>query len=183
MIVQPGTIGELLVQSLFFASLALIPLSIGMAVLRSHLWDIDLIIRRTLIYSLLTAALAMIYVGCVFLAQIVFQRNTQQASSLVIVLSTLTIAALFAPLRRRIQRGIDRRFYRRKYDLTRTLEVFNIYLRNEVDLDQMSNRLVSVVEETLQPRQVSLWLRATSGRAVNEIGRVDHEKNEIRISS
>jgi hypothetical protein len=107
----------------------------------------------------------------------------QQTSSLAVVLSTITIAALFAPLRRRIQNGIDRRFYRRKYDLARTLEAFNTFLRNEVDLDQMSNRLVSVVEETLQPRQVSLWLRATSGQAVNEIGRVDHEKNEIRIHS
>jgi hypothetical protein len=137
----------------------LFPLSIGIAMLRSRLWDIDILINRTLVYSMLTASLALLYVGLVLALQFLLRGLISQTSDIAIVGSTLAIAALFQPLRHHFQRVIDRRFYRQKYDATRTLAVFSAALRNEVDLEQLSEQLVAVVEETMQPTHVSLWLR------------------------
>src|SRR6266576_4911754 len=157
-----GTVfGVLIDNTLFHFVVVLIPLSIGFSILRYRLYDIDLLINRTLVYSTLTVMLALIYFGSVFVLQNLVRGFTGQEgqSPLIIVGSTLVIAALFQPLRRRIQRIIDRRFYRQKYDAARTLATFSATLRNEVDLSQLSEQLVAVVQETMQPTHVSLWLR------------------------
>ncbi len=140
-------------------SLLLIPLFIGIAILRSRLWDIDVIIRRTLIYGTLTAILALVYWGGVVVLQMLLRPLVGIESELAIVASTLAIYALFQPFRRRIQAFIDRRFYRRKYDAAQVLAAFAATARDEVDLDRLTNELVGVIEETLQPEHVSLWLR------------------------
>jgi hypothetical protein len=138
---------------------ALIPLSIGMAILRSRLWDIDLLIRRTLVYAALTGLLALAYFGSVLVLEGFVRLLTGQSQSQVVtVVSTLAIAALFVPVRRRVQAFIDRRFYRRKYDAARTLAQFGANLRDEVNLDDLSTHLLDAVDETLQPASVSLWL-------------------------
>jgi serine phosphatase RsbU (regulator of sigma subunit) len=138
-----------------------IPVAVGVAVLRYRLYDIDLIINRTLVYGMLTGILAFVYLGSVVLLQDVFNALTGQEEQrqLAIVVSTLAIAALFIPLRRRIQAFIDKRFYRSKYDARKTLEAFSAKLRDEIDLDALSEALVAVVRETMQPTRVSLWLR------------------------
>jgi hypothetical protein len=138
-----------------------IPTAVGIAILSYRLYDIDLLINRTLVYGSLTGLLALVYLGGVTATQAIFQAFTGQErrSQLAVVISTLVIAALFTPLRRRIQSFIDRRFYRRKYDARKTLEAFSSKLRNETDLDALSEDLTSVVRETLQPAHVSLWLR------------------------
>jgi hypothetical protein len=135
------------------------PISIGIAMVRYRLYDIDLIINRTLVYGALTVVLIAIYFGGIVVLQRTFVVLTGQESTLAIVASTLLIAALFAPLRRRIQSFIDRRFYRRKYDARKTLESFSATLRDETNLDSVSEDLVEVVRETMQPAHVSLWLR------------------------
>jgi hypothetical protein len=138
-----------------------IPIATGIAILRYRLYDIDRIINRTLVYGLLTVMLALIYFGGVATIQAIFRALTgqEQQPQLAIVVSTLMIAALFNPLRRRIQSFIDRRFYRRKYDARKTLEAFSARLRDETDLDALSDDLVGAVRETMQPAHVSLWLR------------------------
>ena len=146
---------------LFPAGLLLIPLSIGFSILRYRLYDIDVLINRTLVYGTLTVSLALVYFGLVIGLQALVRLFTGEAlqSPVVIVASTLAIAALFQPLRHGIQAIIDRRFYRSKYDAARTLEEFSLTLRNELELSQLSEQLLNVVQETMQPTQVSLWLR------------------------
>jgi hypothetical protein len=136
------------------------PISIGIAIVRYRLYEIDALINRSLVYALLTAISAAVYFGAVVLLQRVFVLLTGDRSTLAIVASTLLIAALFNPLRRLIQSFIDRRFYRRKYDARKTLEAFSAKLRDETDLDALSGDLVGVVSETMQPAHVSLWLRS-----------------------
>jgi hypothetical protein len=144
-----------------FGSLLLIPLSIGVAIVYDRLWDIDIVIHRTLVYGILTASLALVYFGGVAVAQAVFHAFTgqQQQAQLAVVGSTLVIAALFNPLRRRIKSFIDKRFYRSKYDARKTLEAFSATLNQETDLDALSDDLVTVVRRTMKLTPVSLWLR------------------------
>ncbi len=146
-------------QLLLLASLTGLPIAVGVAILRYRLYDIDLLINRTLVYGSLTAILALVYLGGVVSLQYAFRALTGQESQLAIVASTLAIAALFNPLRRRVQGFVDRRFYRRKYDARKTLEAFSVKLREETDLDTLNAELVGVVRETMQPSHVSLWLR------------------------
>jgi hypothetical protein len=136
-----------------------LPVAVGIAILRYHLYNIDLIINRTLVYGSLTAVLVLVYLASVVLFQELFRTLFGQKSQLVVVASTLAIAALFNPLRRRIQGFIDRSFYRRKYDAVKTLEAFSKKLREETNLDALSGNLIDVVEETIRPAHVSLWLR------------------------
>ena len=139
--------------------LLLIPISIGAAILRYRLYDIDVIINRALVYATLTLTLALTYFSSVALLQYLLRSLTGQEAQLTIVASTLVIAALFQPLRSRIQNTIDRRFYRKKYDAARTLAAFSARLRNDRDLEQLNAELLSVVRETMQPEHASLWLR------------------------
>jgi hypothetical protein len=136
-----------------------LPLSAGIAILKYRLYEIDLIINRTLVYGSLTAVLAVSYEGGIVALQHVFRFVSAQESEVAVVATTLVIAAMFEPLRRRIQEFVDRRFYRSKYDARKTLESFNARLRNETDLNALSNDLVRVCRDTMQPQHVSLWLR------------------------
>jgi hypothetical protein len=136
-----------------------IPIATGIAIFRYRLYDIDRIVNRALVYGALTASLALVYLGGVVSLQYAFRTLAGGNSQLAVVASTLAIAALFNPLRHRIQGFIDRRFYRRKYDATKTLEAFGAKLRDETDLDRLGDEMVSVVRETMQPAYVSLWLR------------------------
>jgi hypothetical protein len=154
---QPLWLGVL--QDVELLSFAGIPVAVGIAVLRYRLYDIDVIINRTLVYGSLTATLIALYFGGIVVLQRLFVLLTGQQSTLAVVASTLLIAALFNPLRRRIQSFIDRRFYRRKYDARKTLEAFTAKLRDETDFDALNAELVGVVNETIQPAHVSLWLR------------------------
>ena len=158
----PEEVGARMLSMLLMDAFGLlIPLSIGIAVLRSRLFDIDIVINRTLVYGSLTVSLAVVYFGGVTVTQAIFRALTgqEQQPQLAIVISTLVIAALFNPLRQRIQSFIDRRFYRSKYDAIKTLEAFSVKLRDETDLSALSAELVGVVRETMQPAHVSLWLR------------------------
>jgi hypothetical protein len=150
---------------LFFSAVSTIPVATGIAILKYRLYDIDRIINRTLVYGSLTVTLAAAYLGSIVVLQTLQKRlfvlitGQAEQSQLAIVVSTLVIAALFTPLRRRIQSFIDRHFYRSKYDAAKTLEAFSAKLRDETDLDALSDDLVGVVRETMQPLHISLWLR------------------------
>jgi hypothetical protein len=133
--------------------------AVGIAILRYRLYDIDIIINRTLVYGSLTATLVLIYFGSVVGLQYILRTLTGQESQLAIVVSTLAIAALFNPLHRRIQSSIDRLFYRRKYDAAKTLEEFSAKLRDETDLEALNSDLLRVVQNTMQPEHITLWLR------------------------
>jgi hypothetical protein len=141
--------------------LTIVPLSLSIASLRYRLYDIDIVINRTLVYGTLTVMLALVYFGGVATTQAILRTiiGHEEQPQLAKVVSTLVIAALFTPLRRRIQFFIDRSFYRRKYDARKTLEAFSAKLRDETDLDALSDDLVGVVRETMQPAHVSVWLR------------------------
>src|SRR5215204_5906222 len=149
---------------LIMTGLMVIPVSVGIAIMRYRLYDIDRIINRTLVYGSLTALLALVYLGGVTATQALIRTITsqEQLPQLVVVASTLIIAALFNPLRRRIQSIIDRSFYRKKYDAAKTLVGFSVKLREETDLEALNDELVGVVRETMQPAHVSLWLRPES---------------------
>jgi len=167
-LLQPGiskVLYGLSVTTVVNLSLLLIPLAIGVAILRYRLWDIDVLINRTLVYGSLTVTLALVYFGGVAATEAIFRAITgqEQQPQLAVVVSTLVIAVLFTPLRRRIQGFIDKRFYRRKYDARKTLEDFSATLRDETDLDALSDDLISVVSETMQPAHVSLWLHPERG--------------------
>jgi hypothetical protein len=144
---------------LFLAGASTIPVAVGIAILRHRLYDIDLIINRALVYGSLTVLLASTYVGGVVGLQAVLRALSGQESTLAVVASTLAIAALFGPLRRRMQALVDRRFYRNKYDAAKTLAAFNARLREETDLKALREDLVGVTREAMQPEHVSLWLR------------------------
>jgi hypothetical protein len=154
---------EFFASTLGIVATAAISTAVGVAILRYRLYDIDLLINRTLVYASLTVLLAATYFAGVVGLQYVFRAVTGQGSTLAVVASTLLIAALFSPLRRRIQSLVDRRFYRRKYDAAKTLEAFSTRLREETQLDTLSDDLVGVVTRTVQPAHVSVWLRPETG--------------------
>ena len=145
-----------ILNSIVFGSLWI---AIGVSILKYHLYDIDVLINRTIVYGTLTALLVAMYVGSVVSLQGALRTLSGQESQLAVVGSALLIAALFAPLRRRIQSFIDRRFYRRKYDARKTLEIFSARLRDETDLEALNAELVELIRETMQPAHVTLWLR------------------------
>jgi hypothetical protein len=167
---RPDTLYALLVYPDYFLIICILAGSFGIAILRFHLYDIDVIIRRTLIYGTLTAILAAVYFGVVIGGQAAVGRVAPQASQspVIIVATTLLIVVLFTPLRRSLQAGIDRRFYRSKYDAARILEAFAATLRIETDLSELSEQLMAVVQETMQPASVSLWLRKSGKTPMNE---------------
>jgi hypothetical protein len=145
-------------ELVWYAVMIAFPFALAVAVLKYRLYDIDLIIRRTLIYGALSVGLAVVYWASVVLLQQVL-RPIVQGSDLAIVGSTLAVAAVFQPLRRRIQTTVDRRFYRQRYDASRTLEVFGARLRDDIDLDNLSSELLAIVHRTMQPKRASVWLR------------------------
>ncbi|OQZ00342.1 MAG: hypothetical protein B6D41_00145 [Chloroflexi bacterium UTCFX4] len=151
----------------------ILPISLTFAILRSRLFDIDIIIRKTVTYTLVVALLAAVYFGSVILLQQLFANITGQRSEVITVLSTLAIAALFVPLRNRIQDAIDKRFYRKKYDAQKVLQKFSETVRDETDLDKLTAELVKVVQETMQPKSVSVWLKKTGD---GETGRQGNKK-------
>jgi hypothetical protein len=157
-----------LLEDVMLLSFCGIPVAIGFAILKYRLYDIDILINRALVYGSLTAMLVLLYVGGVVSLQHAFRVLTGQGSTLAVVASTLAIAALFDPLRRRVQEFVDRRFYRRKYDAAKTLEAFSTKLRDETDLATLDGDLVGVVRKTMQPSHVSLWLRPDSAPKKDE---------------
>lgn len=156
----PGVLDALLEAAAF----AGVPLAVGIAVLRYRLWDIDVIIRKTVVYAALTVLLGVVYTGLVIVLQAGFTRISGQDSPAALVLSTLAIAALFTPLRRGVQAFIDRRFYRRKYDAEQVLSRFALTVRDETDLDKLTAELVRVIQETMEPEHVTVWLKPVENR-------------------
>ncbi|HKF39076.1 MAG TPA: hypothetical protein VKB35_19425 [Ktedonobacteraceae bacterium] len=157
----PRSLFPLVFSLVFIGAAFLYPFTLGVAMLRYRLWEIDVLINRTLVYSTLTASLALIYVGLVIGLSALLRGIISQDNGVAAVISTLAIYALFGPLRRGIQRIIDRRFYRRKYDAAKIIAAYSATLRQEVDLDQLQNHLLMVVQETMQPAHISLWLRTS----------------------
>ncbi|MDQ3911314.1 MAG: hypothetical protein M3305_06010 [Actinomycetota bacterium] len=166
---------------LVIVGLIAFPISMGIAISRYRLYEIDLIINRTLVYGALTISLALVYVGGVISLQYLLRLLTGEESNLAIVASTLIIAALFHPLRRRIQSFVDQRFYRRKYDARKTLEAFGSRLRDETDLETITEDLVGVVRETMQPVHVSVWLHSGFPSTINEQGQQDQQTTTQKI--
>lgn len=173
---RPGELLSSLPDLVANALLTLIPLSFGIAILRYRLWDIDRLINRTLVYLTLTALLVLIYFGCILAMQYLLRGLLKQNNSVALVASTLAVAALFQPLRQRIQTMIDRRFYRRKYDAARILEHFSTALRSEVDLDRIGEHLLAAVQETMQPEHLSLRLIQ---RKIGRVSPVEEEPPSI----
>jgi hypothetical protein len=176
---EPGSLYPLAYNQIGILLSLFIPLSFGFAILRSRLWDIDVLINRTLVYSTFTVVLTGVYMGLAIGLSALLRGFISQDNSVAIVLSTLAIATLFLPLRRRIQRLIDRRFYRHKYDTSKTLQAFSVTLRNEMDLDTLREQLLAVVQETMQPAQVLLWLRPpepSRKRKTWLLARIDEEE-------
>jgi hypothetical protein len=153
-----GMLLLLLGISIVLIALAIAPVTVMVSILQYRLWDIDLIIRRTLSYAIMSGLLGLVYFGGVVGLQAIFSMLTEQNSTISIILSTLAIAALFTPMRLRVQEFIDRRFYRKKYDSEQTLAQFAAAARDEVDMERLTRALLGVVEETMQPERVSLWL-------------------------
>jgi hypothetical protein len=153
----------ILITSIYLI-LLLIPLSLAVSILRYRLWDVDVLINKTLVYGILTGILAIVYFGSILLLQYLLRNIIQQNNDVAIVVSTLLIYALFWSLRHRIQEVIDRRFYRRKYDAAKIVEAFSATLRNEVDLNQLREHLITVVQDTMQPSHISLWLRKPASK-------------------
>jgi hypothetical protein len=165
---SPRVLPEVIVALSALLVIPSIPIATGIAILRYRLYDIDVIVNRTLVYGSLTATLALVYFGSIVVLQRTFVFLAGGGSHLTIVASTLAIAALFNPLRRRIQGFVDRRFYRQKYDARQTLEPFPIKLREETDLDGLSVELLAVARDTMRPEHASLWLRPTSDQETDE---------------
>ncbi len=181
---RPGSLLELLSPPCSALATIVFSLAVGMAILRYRLYDIDVIIRRTLIYSVVTFTLTAAYFGVVLLLQTAFHALTGQGSAVAVVISTLAIAALFQPVRGRVRTFVDRRFYRRKYNAGRTLSTFGASVRNEMDLDELGHQLVGVVAETMQPSLVSLWLMLPeeadhTGRGLTEPEHGDHSSGPL----
>jgi hypothetical protein len=156
----PQPVWRLLLDDTFVLSLGLIPVAIGIAVLRYRLYEIDVIIRRTLVYAALVSVLALLYVAVVYGIQAAVRSVSGQSGTLAVTVATLIVAAAFQPLRARIQRAVDHRFYRGRYDAARTLESFSGRLREQVEIETVSGEVLDVVRQTLQPAHVSLWLRS-----------------------
>jgi hypothetical protein len=163
-LIAHNALAQLALWTATYAVLLLIPLAIGVAILRYRLWDVDVLINRALVYSTLTATLGALYLGSVVGLIALLRTVSGQHSTVAIVIATLAVAALFQPLRRRIQSGIDRRFYRRKYDAAQAVAAFSARLRDEVDLNAVTADLLAVVDDTVQPAHVSLWLREPDRR-------------------
>jgi hypothetical protein len=160
-VLQSSVMSTFVADTALYGCLLLVPTSIAIAILRSHLYDIDIIINRTLVYGSLTGILGILYAGLIVGLESLTSIVTGTTSEpIALVISTLVIAALFQPLRGRLQTAIDRRFYRQKYDAQKTLEAFGATLRQEINLEQLSSQLLAAVQETVQPAQVALWLRA-----------------------
>jgi hypothetical protein len=155
----PEPVWRVVLDDTFVVSLGLIPIAIGIAVLRYRLYDIDVIIRRTLVYAALVGCLAVVYLGGVYAIQAAVRSVSGQSGTLAVTVSTLLVAAAFQPLRTRIQRAVDHRFYRRRYDAARTIEAFSGRLREQVEIETVSDDVLDVVRDTLQPAHVSLWVR------------------------
>lgn len=166
--IEPPRWFEVANQAIFAVLGTAVPISIGIAILRYRLFDIDVLINRTLVYATLSVTLSLVYLGSVVSLQYAFRSLTGQGSQFVIVASTLVIAALFNPLRRRVQSFVDRRFYRRRYDAAKTLEAYATRLRAETDLASLNDDVVSVVSETMQPEHASLWLRPWQDRTTRD---------------
>jgi hypothetical protein len=152
------------VRAVSGVTIALVPVAAGIAILRYRLYDIDRIINRTVVYGLLTALLGAVYAGAVLVLGQVFGGITAEPPSWAVAGAILAVAALFQPARRRIQAGVDRRFNRCNYDAAKTIEAFSVRLRDQIDLDTLSTELLSVVDQTMQPTTISLWLRPSLQR-------------------
>ncbi len=176
------TVLSQLIANLLTAIYAILPLSVGVAILRYRLWDIDIIIRKTVTYTIVVALLGVLFFGSVILLQQIFAQFTNTGGNEIItVISTLAIAALFVPLRKRIQDVIDKRFYRKKYDAQLVLQQFAETVRDETDLDKLTAELVNVVQETMQPKSVSVWLKPTTDGRRRTVGNDEITRSKLEV--